>query len=163
MVSIRKLFIIMSIVSILANPVISVKASAPLTTEDYAIMCDMSYEDFVFISSVTEAESNRSTNGDLSGRILIAETIINRINDPRFPNTASGVLCQSGQFSTVRNGRSVVGNTTYSDQAVYLAIQEINAGEAPNVLFFNCVGYNMSSICTPYDYVGGNYFMTWDA
>lgn len=122
--------------------------------EERAEMAGMTVEDFVFISSVVEAESDRSES--LDGRILIALTIINRVEDPRFPDTISEVLNQRGQFSTVRNGHSVTERTDYSDEAVIRAVEWNEAGDDPNVLFFNCIGYNYG---TAYGYVGGNYFM----
>jgi len=146
-----------SIVIMLTHPIC--KASAPITPEYCANQCNMTVEEFTLLSSCVEAESNRSTDGDLSGRILIAETILNRVNDDRFPDTVTGVLTQSGQFSTIRNGHAVVNRTIYSDQAVMFAYREINAGTAPDVMFFNCIGYN--GLGEPYDYVGGNYFSTW--
>ena len=117
----------------------------------------MSESDFIFISSVVEAESDRSSS--LEGRILIAETILNRVNSPSFPDTITGVLTQSGQFTTVVNGHSVTDRTELSDQAVIIAVQEIENGTAPEVLFFNCIGYNYG---TPYGdgAIDGNYFMT---
>lgn len=117
----------------------------------------MSEEDFIFISSVVEAESDRSES--LDGRILIAETILNRVNSPSFPDTISGVLTQPGQFSTVVNGHSVTDRTELSDEAVIIAARAIEDGTAPEVLFFNCIGYNYG---TPYGYVDGNYFMTYE-
>lgn len=134
------------------------KAPVPFeatTIEERAEMAGMSVEDFVFISSVVEAESDRSES--LDGRILIALTIINRVEDPRFPDTISEVLTQRGQFSTVRNGHSIVDRTDYSDEAVIRAVEWNEAGDDPNVLFFNCIGYNYG---TAYDRIGGNYFMT---
>lgn len=133
------------------------KAPVPFeatTIEERAEMAGMSVEDFVFISSVVEAESDRSES--LDGRILIALTIINRVEDPRFPDTISEVLTSPGQFSTVRNSQSIVDRTDYSDEAVIRAVEWNEAGDDPNVLFFNCIGYNYG---TAYSYVGGNYFM----
>lgn len=136
------------------------KAPVPFeatTIEERAEMAGMTVEDFVFISSVVEAESDRSES--LDGRILIALTIINRVEDDRFPDTISEVLNQRGQFSTVRNGHSVTERTDYSDEAVIRAVEWNEAGDDPNVLFFNCIGYNYG---TAYGYVDGNYFMTLD-
>lgn len=138
------------------------KAPVPFeatTIEERAEMAGMTVEDFVFISSVVEAESDRSES--LDGRILIALTIINRVDDPRFPNTISEVLNQRGQFSTVRNGHSVTERTDYSDEAVIEAVEWNEAGDDPNVLFFNCIGFNYGE---PYGDgpIDGNYFMTLD-
>ena len=134
-----------------------------IPVEERAVMADMSLDDFIFISSVVEAESNRSNDGDLTGRIYICLVILNRVNDSRFPNTIGSVLTAPGQFSTVRNGRSVVSRTDYSDQAVIEAVAMLETGEVPNVLFFNCRGFNYGTPFRLYedsDTIGGNYFMT---
>lgn len=138
---------------IAANGIIPIKA----TYQEPYERVGMTEEEFIFISSVVEAESDRSES--LEGRILIAETILNRVESDLFPDTISGVLTQSGQFSTVVNGQSIVERTELSDEAVIIAAREIEAGTAPEVLFFNCIGYNYG---TPYGYVDGNYFMTYE-
>ena len=137
------------------------KAPQPITAmtiEQRAEAAGMTVEDFVFISSVVEAESDRSKS--LDGRILIALTIINRVEDERFPNSISEVLTQRGQFSTVRNGHSVTDRTDYSDEAVIRAVEWNEAGNDPNVLFFNCIGYGIGE---PYGRIDGNYFTTMEA
>ena len=114
----------------------------------------MTIEEFDLFSSVVEAESDRSNN--LEGRILIAETILNRVADSRFPDNIIDVCCQPGQFSVVSNGRVwSVGRTNLSDRAVIEAVRRMELGEAPNVLYFNCIGYDIG---TAYCYEGGNYF-----
>lgn len=138
------------------NLVPLVKYEAPeMTTEEMANEVNLSEDEFIFLSSVVEAESDRSDS--LDGRILIAATIINRVNSSYFPNSVNDVLMQRGQFSTVRNGHSVTQRTAYSDEAVLLAYEQLENGEIPtNILFFNCIGYNYG---TPYGLVDGNYFM----
>ena len=138
------------------------KAPVPFeatTTEERAAMVGLSVSEFELFSGIVEAESNRSTDGDLEGRIMIALTIWNRYHDSRFPSeSVTAVISQRNQFSTYRNGRSVVNGTVYSDQAIIEAYEWIESGEEyPWVLFFNCRGYNYG---TPYDRIGGNYFMT---
>lgn len=135
----------------------------PPTTEEMAAQCNLTVSEFELISAVTEAESNRSTDGDLTGRIYIAATIFNRIDSSYFPNDAVSVLTQRNQFSTVRNGQSVTARTQLSDAAVVEAYEMLQAGEIPdNILFFNCVGFNNG---TPFrlnedqNTIGGNYFM----
>ena len=149
---IKIIALLTSIVVIAANG-LNIKATY---REPYEL-AGMTEEEFIFISSVVEAESDRSAS--LDGRILIAETILNRVNSPSFPDTITGVLTQSGQFTTVVNGHSVTERTELSDEAVIIAVQEIENGTAPEVLFFNCIGYNYG---TPYGYVDGNYFMTYE-
>lgn len=141
--------------------VVTIKAdNAPKTIADYAEECGLSESEFILFSSVVEAESNRQApaEGELTteGRVYIAVTIINRVNDSRFPSTVEGVLTQRGQFSTVRNGQSVTNRTAYSDEAVIAAYEWIEQGDAPECLFFNCRGYFSGR--EPVAYVGGNYF-----
>lgn len=141
--------------------VITIKAdNAPKTITDYAEECGLSESEFILFSSVVEAESNRQApaEGELTteGRVYIAVTIINRVNDSRFPSTVEDVLTQRGQFSTVRNGQSVTNRTAYSDEAVIAAYEWIEQGDAPECLFFNCRGYFSGR--EPVAYVGGNYF-----
>lgn len=150
---IKTIALFTSIVVIAANGIIPIKA----TYQEPYERAGMTEEEFIFISSVVEAESDRSES--LEGRILIAETILNRVNSPSFPDTIPEVLQQAGQFTTVVNGRSIVERTELSDEAVIIAAREIEAGTAPEVLFFNCIGYNYG---TPYGYVDGNYFMTYE-
>ena len=113
-------------------------------------------EEYELFARVVEAESDRC-NDDIQGRVMIAATIINRVNDSRFPDTISGVLTQSGQFTTVSCGRCSTQSTLLSEWAIIEAYYQIADGLIPeNVLFFNCIGYNNG---TPYGEFGGNYFM----
>ena len=145
---------------------IPVKADLPF--EDWSIERRASeaqiedVDEFILLSSIVEAESNRSQT-DNEGRIMIAICILNRVNDDagRFGEGITGVIGQSGQFSTCRRASdgslySVTERSNLSDLAVIEAVRRIEAGEAPAVLWFNCIGYN--SWGTPYACVGGNYF-----
>ena len=116
----------------------------------------MSVEEFDLFSRTIEAESDRSSN--LEGRVLIAEVILNRVNSNSFPDTITNVCTQSGQFQVVYEGTIwTVERTNLSDWAIIEASRRINAGLAPNVLYFNNSGYAYG---TPYCYEGGNYFVT---
>lgn len=149
---IKTIALFTSVVVIAAN-VLSVK----LTYQEPYELAGMTEEEFYFISSVVEAESDRSES--LDGRILIAETILNRVNSPSFPDTIPEVLQQAGQFTTVVNGRSIVERTELSDEAVIIAVREVEAGTAPSVMYFNSIGFN--GYGTPYGSgsIDGNYFM----
>lgn len=135
------------------------KAPVPIeamSIEERAALAYMTVEEFELISSVTEAESNRCQD-NTEGRRYIALCILCRVMDTRFPDTIMGVLTQSGQFSTVRNGHSVTNRTDLSDRAVIEAVQWIHSGEEyPWVLWFNCRNYFAGY--EPYGYYGGNYF-----
>lgn len=145
---------------VIATNVITVKAPVPFeatTLEERAAMAQMTTEEFIFISSVVEAESDRNTEST-EGRRYIALCILCRVMDSRFPGTITEVITQRGQFSTVRNGHSVTNRTDLSDQAVIEAVEWIQSGEEyPWVLFFNCIGYSYGE---PLGRYGGNYFVT---
>ena len=125
------------------------------STDMKARAVGLTEEEFIFFSSAVEAESDRGSNNE--GRVLIALTIYNRQRSSSFPDTISGVLNQNGQFSVVSNGRvRSVGRTNRSDAAILEAHRRLAEGEAPNVMYFNCISF--SSWVEPYAYVDGNYF-----
>lgn len=165
MVTIKPIAVITACMVVITS-VLSIKGNLPF--EEWSIERRASeaqiedVDEFILLSSIVEAESNRSQT-DNEGRIMIAICILNRVNDEegRFGEGITGVIGQSGQFSTCRRASdgslySVTERSDLSDLAVIEAVRRIEAGEAPAVLWFNCIGYN--SWGTPYACVGGNYF-----
>ena len=41
-------------------------------------------------------------NQDMVGKMLVADTVLNRVEDERFPNTVEEVIFQKGQFTTAK-------------------------------------------------------------
>lgn len=130
-----------------------------MTIEQMAEHCEMTLAEFDMVSGLVENESNRSTDGDLSGREMIALVVLNRLYSEQFPNTVYEVLYQRNQFR-LPNGRvSYRTPTEFSNQAVVNAYDMIHSGEEyPEVLFFRSghwfswrPRYGTSSY-------GGNYF-----
>lgn len=133
----------------------SVETQIDTPIEIKAEMVGLSEEEFRLFSAVVEAESDRTDN--LEGKVLVALTIWNRVNSDQWPNSVTRVISQDGQFQVYYQGtyRSV-GQTDLSDVAVVEAFSRIQEGDAPNVIYFNCLGYDY--LGTPYCYEGGNYF-----
>lgn len=158
----NKIITIMTIVSISISLLKSPQSFAATTIEERAASVGLSTTEFELFSGIVEAESNRcipETDEDLQGRIMIALTIWNRVDDTRFPSTVTEVISQRGQFSTYRrsSGTSCVSGTVYSDEAIIRAYEWIQSGEEyPWVLWFNCRNY--FSGYEPCGYYGGNYF-----
>lgn len=154
---------LITLLTIMSIGISLVKAPLPfeeITLEERAEMVQMTTEEFIFISSVVEAESDRNTEST-EGRRYIALCILCRVMDSRFPDTIDEVLCQSGQFSTVNRSThtAVTNRTDLSDQAVIEAVEWINSGEEyPWLLFFNCRGFATGSYYQGYERIGGNYF-----
>lgn len=75
------------------------------------------------------------TNGEpYTGKVAVAEVILNRVKSNQFPNSVEEVVYQSGQFSPVSDG-SINNNPTEED---YRAIAEAESGSnyAQGALYF---------------------------
>ena len=94
------------------------------------------YQEYSTLLQIVEAEA---TGGDVKSKMLIANVVLNRVDDPRFPDTISEVVWQNvggiPQFSPTADGR--MGNLTITEstvQAVTRAIEGENI--AKGALFF---------------------------
>lgn len=58
-------------------------------------------KDYEVLKRIVQAEAGIC---DMQGRILVANVILNRVRDPEFPNTITGVVYQKSQFSPVIDG-----------------------------------------------------------
>lgn len=131
------------------------KVDTELETKAW-VVC-LTEEEFKLFSAVVEAESDRTDN--LEAKTFVALTIWNRKNSSDWPNTITGVITQSGQFTVYYEGiYKSVGRTELSDLAIVEAYNMIDTGDYPNVIYFNSIGYN--GLGTPYACIGDNYFST---
>jgi hypothetical protein len=78
----------------------------------------------------------------LAGQLAVAQVIINRTEDGRFPRSYCGVVAQPGQFSFMRGSRmpSIRTGTAAWDRAVavaQIAHQGLWESEAGNAVFFH--------------------------
>lgn len=88
------------------------------------------------------------------GKRLVIDTVLNRVDSERFPNTVYDVIYQKGQFSSMWNGRS---NRVNPGQEYYdLVAEEIENRTDCNVLYFTAGNY--SKYGTPYLQEGHHYF-----
>lgn len=129
-----------------------------LPSEYIAYACGMEPWEFDYMARVIQAESNGSRDySDFEDKVLIAAVILNRVRSGQFPNSISGVLDQSGQFTTTSNGYCNTSSSESSRWAVVIAERRLLSGEIPdNLLYFNCLGFAPGF--EPYCYEGGNYF-----
>lgn len=94
---------------------------------------DVYSSDTTLIAQLVHAEAKGEP---YSGKVAVAEVILNRVKSGEFPNSVQGVVYQSGQFSPVTNG-SINNSPTAED---YAAVKEAlngssNAGGA--LYFYN--------------------------
>lgn len=84
------------------------KEQAELKNPYRKIIENFTEDDKKLIYNITFAEAG---NQDIAGQRAVIEVILNRILSDKFPNTLTGVLSASGQFSTWRVRNRVNSNT----------------------------------------------------
>lgn len=103
------------------------------------------YED---LCKIVQAEAG---NQDEKGKILVANVILNRVNNPKFDNNIHDVIFASGQFSPVRNGsfnkavptdetkeaiNKVLDGEDYSEGALYFRATSSNGNWGKHKILF---------------------------
>lgn len=111
---------------------------------------ELSDTDVELIEKTVQAEAG---NQNIEGRRYVAAVIINRVDDPAFPDTVEGVLSQDGQFSTYKNLQST--QATWKDE---LATKlEIESRSNTEIMFFRAGHYGCGE---PAFQCGDHYFST---
>ena len=85
-----------------------------------------------WLSHIIYAESG---NQPLEGKIAVGNVVMNRVNDPQFPNTIYDVLFQKNQFSPAANGTIKMTPNEESVVAAKLVMEGVKI--VPTALFFN--------------------------
>lgn len=111
--------------------------------------------DLVLFAAILQCEAGTSSYDSL---LAVATVIMNRVNSSRFPNTLSGVIYQSGQFSPTWNGslkRTLAkGPCSLAYQVAGDAMAGKKLDRVSNCLFFNATWATNRNGVT----VGGNIF-----
>ena len=124
------------------------------------------YDEYMTLLAIVEAEA---TGGDVESKKMVANVVLNRVRDERFPDTISEVVWQrvngSAQFSPTADGR--MGNTQITEGT----IEAVNAAlrgddNAQGALFFVArdtassenVAWFDSSLVRLFDYGGHEYY-----
>lgn len=111
-------------------------------------------EELEMLARCVEAEAG---NQSLMGRRLVADVILNRVDDPDFPDTIEGVITQPGQFSVYWNGgMDRVGEP--SETTMQAVRMELDERGWPGVLYFTAGGW--PGWGTRWRQVGDHYFCT---
>jgi N-acetylmuramoyl-L-alanine amidase len=83
----------------------------------------LSAEDYRVLQRIVEAEAGGC---DMTGRILVANVVLNRVQSDEFPDNVTDVVYQKSQFSPVRDGN--IDRCTVTDKTVE-AVDRALAGE----------------------------------
>lgn len=94
-------------------------------------------EQLDLLSRLINAEAG---NQPILGKIAVGNVVLNRVQDPRFPDTIYGVIYAKNQFSVVKNGRINRKPNASSVTAAKLALE--GAQVLDNALYFHVSGLN---------------------
>ena len=89
------------------------------------------------------------------GKRLATDVILNRKDDPDWPDTIIGVISQDGQFSAWDKGR--LFKMIPSEDTIAAVNKELESRINYEIVYFNSIDYMYG---TPYEKVGGHYFST---
>ena len=111
-------------------------------------------DELELLALVLEAEAG---NQDLTGKRLVVDVVLNRVESPLFPDTITEVLTQPGQFVTLYNGgvdraRQRMQEDDYTAVAMEVTGERLDY----NIYYFNNEGYNPSG--KPLYKYGDHYF-----
>lgn len=128
--------------------------AAPPGYAKYGELAEEQYcDDLQLLSCIVWAEAG---NQDAHGKELVADVVLNRVDDPRFPDTIREVIFQKGQFSTVRNGALDKAYYNVTQECFDAVSNELLSRNDSEALFF-CAG-NYSVCGSPLYKYGDHYF-----
>lgn len=97
----------------------------------------MSQEEIDLIALVTMAEAEGECE---EGKRLVIDTILNRVDHDRFPDTVHGVIYQKNQFEAMWNGR--VNRCYVREDIRQLVEEELRQRTNHEVMFFTAGRYS---------------------
>lgn len=127
----------------------------PWVTEDTEeqISEEQKLGDMELIAQLVQAEAG---NQDMLGKRLVVDVVLNRVADPRFPNTVEEVIFQDKQFSVVQDGAWDKAAWNMSDEDYEAVEMEFDHRTNKDVLYFCASSYIKKT--TPLFKEGGHYF-----
>lgn len=96
-------------------------------------------------------------NQDLDGKRLVVDVVLNRVRDPRFPDTIEEVIYEDNQFSPVEDGGLDRSMWTVTDDCFKAVELEFDGSEIDNGILYFCAG-RYSDYGTPAFRHGDHYF-----
>mgnify|MGYP002543985584 CR=1 FL=1 len=119
-----------------ASQACAASSAAAASTAGSASVISADSNDVAMLAALIECEAGGES---YTGMVAVGAVVVNRVNSGSFPNSVSGVIYQSGQFTPVATGtfQSVLARGARSD--CYAAAQAALAGESPvgGCLYFN--------------------------
>lgn len=117
-----------------------------------------SQNDLAMLAAIIECEAG---NQPYEGRLAVGSVVLNRVESSKFPNSISGVIYQSGQFSPVASGRFAACLARGASDTNVSAARDVLGGvrNVPYLFFRVYSGYvgNYSSYTVMWDHIFYNY------
>ena len=121
------------------------------TSEAAQLEEELYYDSLELLALLVQSEAG---NQPIEGKKLVADVVLNRVDDPEFPNDIKSVIESDGQFAVVRNGAI---NQVEPDTETWQAVrEELDHRTDKRVLYFRTGKYH--SCGTPLMQVGDHYF-----
>lgn len=98
------------------------------------IFRDKVLDDKMLLAQLIMSEAG---NQPLTGMRFVADVVLNRVDDPRFPNTIRDVIYQEGQFSVIANGYFDSVKDSISEDAIKAAELEMEERLDYGILYFS--------------------------
>ena len=95
-------------------------------------------------------------NQDMTGKRLVAGTILNRVDSAAYPNSITEVVYQPGQFSCVKDGNLDRAFWNVTDDCFKAVTAELAQRTDKSILYFTAGGYGQYG--TPAFQHGGHWF-----
>lgn len=114
---------------------------------------EMYWDELELLAQVVEAEAG---NQDLTGKRLVVDVVLNRVDSPLFPDTITEVLEQANQFETMANGAVEAAGWHMQAEDYEAVLMELESRLDYDIYYFTAGAYNKS--CTPAYIYGDHYF-----
>ncbi|MBQ9065240.1 MAG: cell wall hydrolase [Blautia sp.] len=127
--------------------------NAYFVAEPVPVSTEAGMSDLDLIAACVEAEAG---NQDLTGKRLVVDVILNRVDAEGFPDTVEGVISQPRHFTSYWNG--AMDRAEPSEETYKAVRMEMEERSYPGLLYFDSEGYLPYG--TPWKKVGDHYFST---
>ena len=134
----------------------SINKNEDVAEEETQAVMSLSDEQLNLLSKLVAAEARGES---YEGQVAVAAVVINRVKDPRFPNTIKDVIYQKNAFSVVKDGSINMQPT----ESAYTAAQDALYGNDPtnNAIYFwnpDIATCNWIKTLNPYMRIGNHVF-----
>ena len=136
---IRFLSITVGTAALLMSEPIQAEAKQPQYNDTQEQINEEIYEgELQLLACLVYAEAG---NQDMNGKKLVADVVLNRVDDPRFPGTITDVIYQPMQFSCVNDGGLDKAFFNVTDKCFTAVSEEVQNRANSEILYFTAGGY----------------------